>query len=191
MSEKPILIIVSGLPCTGKTTIAKEISNRLNYPLIYKDGIKEILFDTLGFSNRSWSRILSETTYDVMFYVVEALISTGNSLVIEANFPQQYTKTKIKGLLNIYQFLVFEVLCIVDPQVLLRRFEDRGMSGNRHPGHMDKEVIHEVNDLITDGYNGWLDLDSEFFKADLSNFDSAVYQKLMEKITAYLEMMNE
>jgi predicted kinase len=147
MSKNPILIVISGLPCTGKTTIAKEISNRLKYPLIYKDGIKEILFDTIGYSNRSWSKKLSKTSYDVMFYVAEALLSQGISLVIEANFPQQYTKAKIRGLLKTYQFLIFEVLCVVEPQVLLRRFIDRGMSGNRHPGHMDKEAgwIWKVN----------------------------------------------
>lgn len=42
------LIIINGLPGTGKTTIAKPLASKLGFPLIAKDGIKEFLFDTVG-----------------------------------------------------------------------------------------------------------------------------------------------
>lgn len=46
------LIIITGLLGTGKTTLAKKISKKFKYPLVYKDAFKEILFDTLGYNNR-------------------------------------------------------------------------------------------------------------------------------------------
>jgi len=91
---KPLLVIVSGLPCTGKTTIATEISNIFDYPLIYKDGIKEILFDCIGQSDREWSKKLSNTTYQIIFHIVEALLTKSTSIVIEGNFHLRFTRKK-------------------------------------------------------------------------------------------------
>jgi len=46
------LIIINGLPGTGKTTIAKPMAEQLGFPLVSKDTIKEFLFDTIGVSDR-------------------------------------------------------------------------------------------------------------------------------------------
>jgi predicted kinase len=47
-SGAPLLVVVHGPPAAGKTTIAREIAERLRLPLIAKDTIKEALFDGLG-----------------------------------------------------------------------------------------------------------------------------------------------
>ena len=48
----PLLIIVSGLPATGKTTISKELAKEFSLPSIGKDTIKEVryidTFDTFN-----------------------------------------------------------------------------------------------------------------------------------------------
>jgi predicted kinase len=190
MSSQPLLVVVVGLPCTGKTTIAKEIATRLNYPLIFKDGIKEILFDNLGLSDRSWSKKLSKTTYDVMFHIIEAMLSTGNSLVVEGNFPPQIARKSFINYTNSYPCLTFEVLCVVESRVLLQRFAERRLSGTRHPGHLDYEVIREVKNLIAEGHDGHLDLGGGFYKADSTKFAPSLSSVITGKITAYLDMMN-
>jgi len=43
----PLLIVVTGMPSSGKTTVAEDLSRRLQLPLIAKDTIKESLYDTL------------------------------------------------------------------------------------------------------------------------------------------------
>ncbi|WP_425432548.1 AAA family ATPase [Hydrococcus rivularis] len=45
---KMLLILISGLPCTGKTTLARKIAQKLQLPLVCRDDIKESLFDSLG-----------------------------------------------------------------------------------------------------------------------------------------------
>lgn len=42
-------ILVTGIPAAGKSTIANFIAEKLNIPMMSKDGIKEILFDEVGF----------------------------------------------------------------------------------------------------------------------------------------------
>ena len=55
---RPLLIVVTGAPCAGKTTLARRIAETFRLPLIAKDDIKESLFDSLGWKDREWSKQL-------------------------------------------------------------------------------------------------------------------------------------
>jgi uridine kinase len=48
------IIGVAGPPASGKTTLARAISEELRLPLIAKDAIKERLYDALGPGDREW-----------------------------------------------------------------------------------------------------------------------------------------
>ena len=45
------LIILSGLPASGKSTVARALQAAFPYPILEKDHMKECLFDTLGFQS--------------------------------------------------------------------------------------------------------------------------------------------
>jgi predicted kinase len=51
----PRLIIVTGLPATGKTTLARELATRLRVPMLAKDAIKEPLMSAFHASDRAQS----------------------------------------------------------------------------------------------------------------------------------------
>jgi tRNA uridine 5-carbamoylmethylation protein Kti12 len=48
------LVLVTGPPTSGKTTLARPLAHHLDLPLLGKDAIKEALFDTLGTGDRAW-----------------------------------------------------------------------------------------------------------------------------------------
>src|SRR5882757_1320731 len=56
MSTQITVVLVSGLPGSGKSMLAECLRQRLSWPLLAKDNLKEILFDTLGVRDRDWSR---------------------------------------------------------------------------------------------------------------------------------------
>jgi predicted kinase len=58
--DPPLVVVVTGPPASGKSTIARELADALAAPLIAKDPIKETLFDSLGTGDPAWSR--NETT---------------------------------------------------------------------------------------------------------------------------------
>src|SRR5688500_5640391 len=68
----PALIIVNGLPATGKTTLSIQLADALGLALFSKDMFKEILFDTLGWSDRAWSRRLGVASIALLVRVAEA-----------------------------------------------------------------------------------------------------------------------
>lgn len=48
MESRLPLVLVTGLPASGKTTLAQGLAAMLELPLIAKDRYKELLFDVLG-----------------------------------------------------------------------------------------------------------------------------------------------
>jgi predicted kinase len=51
--KKNLLIVITGLPGTGKTTLGRKLAEELALPFISKDDIKELLFDGLGWEDRA------------------------------------------------------------------------------------------------------------------------------------------
>ncbi len=93
----PCLVLVNGLPCSGKTTLARQIAKELNLPLFEKDSIKERLFDTLGWSDLEWSRKLSRASKQVLFYIIAEELKAGRSLIVECNFIAEIELSRSSG----------------------------------------------------------------------------------------------
>ena len=55
----PAFVVVSGLPGSGKSTVARALAPRLGLPILDKDEILERLFDRRGIGDAAWRRQLS------------------------------------------------------------------------------------------------------------------------------------
>lgn len=131
------LIIVSGLPATGKSTIAKALSEKLNIPLVAKDTIKEFLFDTLGARDRDWSRTLGKASNDFLYELTDKLLADGYSVIIENAFEKKFAKPRLEKIIHAHAPNILEVHCKTEQGVRRKRFIGRNESGNRHTGHVD------------------------------------------------------
>ena len=125
------------MPATGKTTIARSLSEQLDMPVIAKDTIKEFLFDTLGVKDRDWSRLLGGASSDVLYLLADALLSSGQSIIMESAFERKFARPQLKMLIQTYHPLVTEIYCTTEQTVRRKRFMERNQSGKRHAGHLD------------------------------------------------------
>lgn len=73
--RRPLLVLVNGAPASGKSTLAARLARELALPLIAKDALKEVLFDTLGAPDHARSRELSAASYDLIYAVIGSLQS--------------------------------------------------------------------------------------------------------------------
>ena len=63
------LLLIMGDLATGKSTFANILSRRYDTQLFVKDSIKEILGDTIGFTNREENLKLSQATAALMYHI--------------------------------------------------------------------------------------------------------------------------
>lgn len=129
------LLLITGDIAAGKTTFSDILSERYRVAVFQKDNIKEILGDYIGFHNREENKILSNTTIELMCHVFSRIASTGNSVILEANFHE----SELKKLHAIAHENHYEVLTIVlrgDAEVLYHRYLHRMNEENRHPVHL-------------------------------------------------------
>jgi hypothetical protein len=63
----PLVLIVTGAPASGKTTLGRQLANALGLPYFSKDLFKESLFDSLGWQDRAWSQRVGGASTAVPF----------------------------------------------------------------------------------------------------------------------------
>jgi predicted kinase len=146
--KKPLVIVISGLPCTGKTALGTRIAREFSIPFFSKDGFKERLFDELGWSDRAWSKKLGLASYKLLFYALETQLEVGRSCIIEANFYPEFHTQILNDFKRQYEFEFFQIHCHALPKILLERFQTRWASGTRHPGHADHVTLPEMETLV-------------------------------------------
>ena len=124
-------MVVSGLPGSGKTTLARSLSISLGLPLLDKDDLLESLLDSVGASSPDERGRLSRASDSVMQRVAEAAPGAvlasfwrRESLSVTSGTPTEWLRT-LPG--------VVEVLCECPPLQAAERFHAR----ERHAEHFD------------------------------------------------------
>lgn len=134
-------ILVAGMPAAGKSVMAKTLSEVLTLPVISKDSIKELLFDSVGFQSRAEKTNLGIASMKIMYYVAEQLMKAGQPFILENNFES--SEDGIKILIEKYQYSVLTITLTGDYQVIYRRFLERDSSPDRHRGHVVNDCYPE------------------------------------------------
>jgi predicted kinase len=158
------ILLVSGAPASGKSTLALALAQLLGYSLVSKDTIKESLFDSLGAHlNRhldapELSRLLSDSAMDVLW----SLAPGCPQVILEANFRprndhERECFTALEG-------RKLEVYCHCTLEEASRRFRERATRADHHPAHsmkvMSVELLQEYNRPV--GLCPVIDVDTEF-----------------------------
>lgn len=128
-------ILVTGIPASGKSTIAEYLAKELCLPCFSKDAFKEILFDTVGFCSREEKVALGVAAMEIMYDTAERLMRRGLPFILENNF-ENTSMTQLKRLLKQYRYIAVTVTLTGDYRTIYRRFLARNASPDRHRGHV-------------------------------------------------------
>jgi predicted kinase len=155
-----LLIVVSGLAASGKTTVGRALSRHLSLPLLDKDDILEALFDSLGCEDRDRRKQLSRASDDVLLRVAAA-----TDMAVVVNWWNHDTAPA--RLASAAESLV-EVHCECPVEVAASRFTAR----ERHPGHLDRFRTTEEHEdgvrRLRESYRGPLGLRGPVVVVDTS-----------------------
>jgi predicted kinase len=135
MAALPTLVVISGPPGSGKTTLARQIAAALGCPAISRDEIKQgIAYATPGFVPGPGDE-LTRRTLPVFFAVLELLLSSGVTTVAEAAFQDEVWRTRLEPLMSLARIRV--VRCTVGAAVAFERVRRRGRDDPLRRVHAD------------------------------------------------------
>ena len=181
------VLIVTGPPAAGKTTLSRKLAKELNLPLIVKDDIKDKLFDVLGWKDRDWSRKLGGASFEILFQILESLLQAQTSCIVETAFHQVSAPTFL-ALKDRYGFHPIQIVCTASPDLLFQRFKQRSESGERHPGHVDGNATYDqFQTLLKNSTYATLEIGGTIIEIDTTNFDRIDYKGLYTSLHTALK----
>ena len=173
------LILITGLPGTGKSPLARALALHFAVPLICKDTVKEPLLDVIGAPDRVESRRLSDASFAVMFALARECLHAGVDLILEGNFRPGQHETELLAAISplVESVHVTQVLCRASEPVRIARLTARAADPSRHAGHRDADLAVDQSPPSVD----FLALSGERFVFN-SDAESAQIQSLLELI---------
>lgn len=181
---QPLLLVVSGPPASGKTSIAEELAGRLRIPFLSKDEFKERLYEVFGSDDELEARI-EAAGVALLYSVAGSQLAAGVSVMAESNFDRDSDLGPLVRLREKHGARIVQVHCTRDQEKLLERFVGRIEEGRRHPGHGDApEDVAEVERKLEEGVWDPLDLPGELIRVDedVPGFDVDELARRLRKV---------
>jgi predicted kinase len=143
MTSRPTLVVVSGPPGSGKTTLAHEVARAVGCPAICRDEIKEgMAHATPGFVPGPGDD-LTMRTLPAFFGVLELLLGAGVTTVAEAAFQDRVWRPRLAPLLPLARLRI--VHCVVDPGVAYQRLVRPRAASSVRAAHADPGPADEAD----------------------------------------------
>jgi predicted kinase len=167
--QRPALIVVTGRPGSGKTTLAHALAQTIRCPAICRDELKEGLLNTTGPGEDDVARAV----YQTFFEAIELLLSRHITLIAEAAFQHKLWAPKLEPLRAVAGIRI--IVCTIPRDLAAARREER------HHADPAREHFHPA--LIGGGHDDYDPprLDVPTLAVDTSDG----YQPSLESVIAF------
>lgn len=135
------VILINGIPGSGKSTVTRQLSAAFNLPQLAIDGIKEPFMACFTGIDRSFNRQLGCAAYEVIWSIV-GQSPAGCIWLIDAWFGFQPRDMLQQLLQQAGVEKVLEVWNHIPPELAVARYASR--LHDRKPGHPGEEYLPEL-----------------------------------------------
>lgn len=164
-------ILITGIPASGKSSMADFLTEKLRLPVISKDRIKELMYDVIGFQSREEKVKLGVAGMNIMYYMAEQLMRCRQPFILENNF-ENISRDGLLDILEKYSYKAITITLTGDYEKIYQRFLERNDSPERHRGHVVNDRYPELK-----RNNGMQPIPYE-------NFVSGIVNRGMDKFVA-------
>jgi hypothetical protein len=131
-SEKPALILMTGLMGTGKSVLARNLASRLGAEILQMDVLRKELLNIpvtdhhfAAFGQGIYSDEVTRRTYAEALTRAEEIIRKGKPVIIDASYKRREERLKVKSAAERLQADFYVIECRCPEDVLKLRLERR------------------------------------------------------------------
>lgn len=135
------IVLVNGIPASGKSTIAVELSELTGWLQLSLDGIKAPFLQLIEGVDRAYNRILGRASYQAIWSII-ADAPSNSTFIVDAWFGFQTKEVLRNYLSQAGVTYLAEIWCDISGDLAAERYEAR--LAQRLPGHPGKEYIPEL-----------------------------------------------
>ncbi|MBC8476750.1 MAG: AAA family ATPase [Dehalococcoidia bacterium] len=117
---EPVLIVVSGLPGTGKSFFSRRLAERVPLLVLESDALRKALFSLPSHSAGESSQL-----FRAVHLLIEELLKDGISLVLDATNLSERFRERLYSIADRTNARLVMVLVEAPPEVVRQRLEDR------------------------------------------------------------------
>lgn len=143
-TQQKQVVLVNGIPASGKSTLTQAISSRLNLPVLTLDAVKEPFMSSFAPVDRQRNRQLGCAAYQAIWKIVSQA-PAGCVYLIDAWFGFQPKSVLEQGLTTAGVARALELWLDISPDEAVARYQAR--LSNRMPGHPGAEYLPELRRL--------------------------------------------
>lgn len=139
-------MIIFGVIASGKTTLARNLGEKLGWLAIHSDQVRKSLAGvpltqrvTVPFGEGLYAPAMSGRTYEEMFRQAAAQLRAGRSVILDGSFMRAADRQQARELAAQHQADIFFILCSCSPAETRRRLAQR--AGNRQAVSDGREDI--------------------------------------------------
>ncbi|MFG2915361.1 AAA family ATPase [Kitasatospora sp. NPDC048298] len=136
--RRPQLLVVSGPPGAGKTTLAHALADALGRPAVCRDEIKE----RMAAAREAPAEELDRRTLAAFFHTLDGHLRAGTDVVAEAAYQDRLWRPGLTPLAELAELRV--VRCVVEPEVARERIARRAAEAPGRAVHADGELLGRI-----------------------------------------------
>ena len=117
---EPTLIIISGLPGTGKSYLSKRLAERVPFLVLESDALRKTLFSLPSYSFRESTQL-----FRTIHRLLRELLNKGIPLILDATNLSERFREQLYSIADCLNVRLILVRVEAPPEVVYQRLEDR------------------------------------------------------------------